>query len=138
MRFQWMVGSALVLAAVASLRGATPLGTGFTLQGQLKDSGVPLDGTADFQFTLWDAAGNGNPPTGGVQVGKIQQVNAQWVASGLFTVTVNAHEEIRIGDFNGDALWLQIAVRSPAGSSTTPRRPAKGFSFAPAGMSTAW
>jgi hypothetical protein len=37
----------------------TPLGTGFTYQGQLKNANGPVNDTCDFQFSLWDAAGSG-------------------------------------------------------------------------------
>jgi len=108
-------------------RAASPTGTGFTYQGRLKTGGAPLTGTADFQFSLWDAAGTGSPPTGGNQVGATQAVNSVAVTGGLFTVQLNAAGEFGATAFNGDARWLQIAVRSPAGSGTfttlSPRQP---------------
>ncbi|MEK7711198.1 MAG: hypothetical protein AAB341_04800 [Planctomycetota bacterium] len=116
MRIRLVVGSLLALAAVAPSPGETPLSTAFTYQGQLKEGGVPLNGTADFQFTLWDAAGSGNPPVGGTQVGDAQAINAVPVTAGLFTVLVNAHDEFRGGAFDGNARWLQVEVSSPAGS----------------------
>ena len=113
--------------AVAPSQGETPLGTAFTYQGQLKESGAPFDGTADFQFTLWDAAGSGDPPTGGIQVGGVQAINALPVTAGLFTVTLNAASEFGPNAFSGNARWLQVAVRSPAGSGSfttlAPRQP---------------
>jgi len=97
---------------------AAPLGTGFTYQGRLKSAGAPLTGTADFQFSLWDAAGTGSPPTGGNQVGATQAVNSVAVTGGLFTVQLNGGGEFGANALNGDARWLQIAVRSPAGSGS--------------------
>jgi len=106
---------------------AAPLGPGFIYQGQLKEAGVPLDGTVDLQFTLWDATGSGNPPAGGTQVGEVQVVNAMPVTAGLFTATLNGRGEFGDSAFNGNARWLQIAVRNPAGGGafTTlgPRQP---------------
>ncbi|MFH1107875.1 MAG: hypothetical protein V1790_01565, partial [Planctomycetota bacterium] len=115
-----------ILGGVSSARAA-PLGTEFMYQGQLKEGGAPLDGTADFQFTLWDSAGSGNPPTGGTQVGVVQAINALPVTAGLFSVTLNGANEFGGNAFNGNARWLQIAVRSPAGgggfTTLAPRQP---------------
>jgi uncharacterized membrane protein len=102
---------AVVLAAVAELSPAqTPVGTAFTYQGQLKQGGLPVTNRADFQFSLWDAATT--PP--GLQVGTTQSVNGLNVANGLFTVTL----DFGASAFGGDARWLEIAVRSPAGGGT--------------------
>ncbi len=115
MRIRLVIGSLIALASVAPSLGETPLTTAFTYHGQLKEGGVPLEGTADFQFTLWDDAGGGNPPIGGTQVGGVQAINALPVTAGLFTVTLNGGGEFGGNAFNGNARWLQIAVRSPAG-----------------------
>src|SRR3990170_3808334 len=119
MRIRFAIGSLVALAAVAPSRGETPLGTAFTYQGQLKGAGVPLDGTADFQFTLWDAAGSGNPPTGGTQVGGVQATNALPVSAGLFTVTLNNGGEFGASAFIGEQRWLEISVN---GTALSPRQ----------------
>jgi hypothetical protein len=126
--------AALILVATPSIYAAD-LGTGFTYQGQLKQGGLPLSGTADFQFTLWDAAGSGNPPTGGTQVGGVQAVTAVPVTAGLFTVTLNAGGEFGSDAFNGSTRWLQVAVRYPtitSNSFTTlaPRQPITATPYA--------
>ncbi len=115
MRIQLVIGSLIALVAVAPSRGEIPLGTAFTFHGQLKEGGVPLEDTADFEFTLWDDEGNGNPPVGGLQVGGVQAINALPVTAGLFSVTLNDGGEFGGDAFIGNARWLQIAVRSPAG-----------------------
>ena len=134
MGIRFVIGSLIALVAVAPSLGETPLGTTFTYQGQLKQGGAPFDGTADFQFTLWDAAGSGNPPTGGVQVGGAQAINARPVTSGLFTVALNGANEFGANAFNGNARWVQIAVRSPAGggvfTTLAPRQPMNATPYA--------
>jgi hypothetical protein len=127
MGIRLVVGSLIALVAVAPVLGETPLTTAFTYQGQLKEGGAPFDGTADFQFTLWDAAGSGNPPTGGTQVGGVQAINALPVTAGLFSVALNAGGEFGGNAFNGNARWVQVAMRSPAGgglfTTLAPRQP---------------
>jgi len=88
------------------------LGTAFTYQGQLKKNGSPVNGNCDFQFSLWDAAGSGSPPTGGNLIGSPQTKTGIAVINGLFT----AQLDFGAGAFQGDARWLQVRVRCPAGS----------------------
>src|SRR5438552_1317129 len=84
----------------------TPLGTAFTYQGRLNSNGSPLNATADFQLSLWNAL------TAGTQVGTTIAANNSSITNGLFTATI----DFGSASFNGDARWLQVAVRSPAGS----------------------
>ena len=81
------------------------LGTAFTYQGQLKQGGNPVNGNCDFQFSLWNAS------SGGTQVGTTQTKSNVSVSNGLFTTSLDFGSI-----FTGDARWLQIAVRCPAGS----------------------
>jgi hypothetical protein len=104
----------------SSVTYGAPLGTAFTYQGRLKSAGAPLNATADFQFSLWDAAGTGSPPTGGAQIGATQAVTSVAVAGGLFTVQLNAGGEFSAAAFNGDKRWLEITVN---GTPLSPRQP---------------
>jgi hypothetical protein len=88
---------------------ATALGTGFTYQGQLKQNGTAVNGTCDMYFTLFDALTAGN-------IVGIQSISNVAVTNGLFTVTLNSSNEFSANAFIGDAGWLQIEVRCPAGS----------------------
>lgn len=109
--------AAVCLASIAgSALGQAPLGTGITYQGKLKLSGAALNSTADFQFRLFDS------PTGGSQIGSTLSQNGVTVQDGLFTQTL----DFGAAAFNGDARWLEVAVRSPAGTGNfvilTPRQ----------------
>jgi hypothetical protein len=120
--FAFLVVSVLLFSSTRAIAQSpepltpqTSLGTGFTYQGQLKNAGSPVNSPCDMQFSLWDAAGNGSPPTGGSQVG-IMQTLAVTVTNGLFTVVLNSGNEFGNSAFAGDARWLQMAVSCPAGS----------------------
>lgn len=102
---------------------ATPLGTGFTYQGQLKSDGSPYNGTCDFQFGLYDAA------TMGTAVGELT-ITGVTVSEGIF----NTQLDFGSGKFTGDNRWLEIWVRCPAGGGTyqqlLPRQPLTAAPYA--------
>ena len=93
--------TALLLAAATTL--AQPLGSEWTYQGLIKMVGSPLNDTADFEFTLWDA------DVGPNMIGAVVAVNNVTVVDGLFTAKI----DFGVIAFNGDKRWLQIAVASP-------------------------
>jgi len=82
------------------------LGTAFTYQGQLKKNGSPVNSTCDFQFSLYDAA------SGGSLIG-VQTITGITVTNGLFTVQL----DFGAGAFQGNARWLQIAVKCTGDAS---------------------
>lgn len=96
--------------------GQSAMGTDFTYQGKLRRNGAAVNGTADFQLRLYDAA------TGGAQIGAAQSLSNVSVADGLF----NARIDFGADAFNGDARYLEVAARTPAGSGNfvvlTPRQ----------------
>lgn len=101
------------------------LGTAFTYQGQLKQSGSAVTGSCDFQFSLWDTV------TNGMQVASTQTVNAVTVTNGLFTVSL----DFGLNAFTGSARWLDVSVRCPAGSgSYTTLTPRQALTPAPYAM----
>ncbi|MGQ9841813.1 MAG: hypothetical protein ACUVR4_15140, partial [Anaerolineae bacterium] len=143
MKNKWtLIGSLLVVTLLAlavgpgQAQGPGPqgdvgiqavLGTAFTYQGQLKSGGSPVNGNCDFQFSLWDAA------IGGAQVGSTQAKTNVAVSDGYFTIP-----DLNFGStaFQGDARWLQIAVRCPAGSGTyTTLSPRQALTAAPYALS---
>jgi hypothetical protein len=86
---------------------AAPLGTAFTYQGQLKQSGAPANGTFSLEFRLFDA------PTGVTQLGSQSQSVA--VTNGVFTVQL----DFGVNAFNGEARFLEIVVN---GTPLAPRQ----------------
>jgi hypothetical protein len=124
---KWTVVISVLVLALMCAGGATaegtgasptagvlaPIGTAFTYQGQLQSGGAPVNADCDFQFSLWDAAGSGTPPSGGNQVGSQAAPNIP-VTNGLFAARLDFGSDA----FRGEARWLQTAVRCPAGSGT--------------------
>ena len=95
---------------------AEDVGTAFTYQGSLNKDGQPLNDSADFLFTLWDADREGN------QIGPRVAKNNVNVVDGLFTSLLDFGS---IPYANNEGRWLEIAVRHPAGQgqfqTLTPR-----------------
>lgn len=120
-------GLVLGLATLLVAHLAVALGTGFTFQGQLQQSGLPQNGACDFQFSLYDAA------SGGVKQGVTQTVSALTIQDGLFTATLNAANEFGANPFDGNDRWLELSVRCPAGSGnySAPFAPRQALTAAP-------
>ena len=81
------------------------VGTAFTYQGYLENSGSPANGAFDFQFMLYNAL------SGGSQVGSTVAKEDISVTDGLFSVALDFGSV-----YDGTGLWLDTGVR--AGSST--------------------
>lgn len=98
------------------------MSTSFTYQGVLRKDGVPLEGTCDLQFSLWDAA------AGGAQIGAPLTLSDETIVAGLFTVQLDFGGTA----FSGEARWLAIAVRCPAGTGGyTPLSPRQALTATP-------
>lgn len=105
------------------------VGTAFTYQGQIKSSGVPVNGNCYLQFNLYSDAGgtslvagpvNGNP-------------NPVSVTNGLFTVQI----DFGSGVFQGQARWLKTSVKCGSDSGFTPLS-LQPLTATPYSLSTAW
>ena len=100
----------------------------FSYQGELQDAAGPVTDNCDFQFSLWGAESDGS------QVGDVQTVAGLAVTGGQFSARLNDAGQFGAGAFTGDARWLQIAVRCPAGAETfgtlSPRQPVTAVPYA--------
>ena len=88
---------ALLLAGAAT---AAPAGSAFTYQGELDSGGLPLTGTPNLLFRLYDAMQSGN------QIGSAIAMANYPVVAGLLTIDL----DFGAGAFNGEARWLEITV----------------------------
>ena len=96
--------------------------TSFTYQGKLTDGAMAANGTYQFQFRLYDAAGGGN------QVGQTLDLPAT-VTNGIFAVNL----DFGAASFDGAARFLEISVKSGGGQSYTtlnPRQPVTSTPYA--------
>ncbi len=87
---------------------AAPLGTVFTYQGRLSDTGSAFTGNAEFQATLWDAASDGSQ----VAVSKPTSIVVA-VTNGLFVLPLDFGAEPLQ---TGEERWLQLEVRTTIGA----------------------
>jgi hypothetical protein len=87
-------------------------------------SGLPADGLYDFEFKLFDSA------VDGAQVGVTVPVDDLEVAEGLFTAPL----DFGVGAFNGEARWLEMAVRPGESMDSyeilSPRQPVNATPYA--------
>lgn len=123
-RREIMIVLGCVAGAARLAFAQTPLGSQFTYQGRLQAAGMPAVGTADFRFALFDAV------SGGTQIGTTQTSSNIAVVGGVFTLPI----DFGVSAFNGDARWIEVAVRSPAGSggftTLAPRQPLSATPYA--------
>ncbi len=98
----------LCAALLLNASGFAQSQSAFTYQGRLKLGGIPVTDTCDFRVSLWNAA------NGGAQLaGPIDMPNVA-VDKGLFVLAPDFGFDV----WDGSARFLQIAVRSPAGSGS--------------------
>lgn len=110
---------------IPSVAHAAPVGTQFTYQGELVKSGALVNGNADVRVTVFDALAGGSAVTG-----TLTRTNVP-VANGVFSVSLDFGTDIFA---TGEGRFLQIEVRSPAGSGSyvalTPRQPITAAPYA--------
>jgi hypothetical protein len=96
---------------------AEQVGTAFTYQGQLQQSGQPFDGTVDLELSLWTEATNGQ------QLGQTMLLPGVIVNNGLF----NVRPDFGVEAFDGSETWLEIVVE---GATLAPRQPLTATPYA--------
>lgn len=94
--------------------------TEFTYQGSLALSGVPANGSYDFDFLLFDAV------TGGAQLGATISVAGVPVADGIFSVRLNFGNQ-----FPGANRYLEVRVRPTGQPGMTILSPRHQLSSSP-------
>jgi hypothetical protein len=126
----------IALLAVAGLATSEQVGTGFTYQGHYEVGGVPVNGTADLYFSLWDAH------TGGNRIGEVQQRPGVEIVDGVFNTIINEEEEFGPDAFVGEARWLEIWVCGTPGCVSpevlAPRQPLTSTPYATWARSAPW
>jgi hypothetical protein len=107
-RFFAALAAVIVPLLPAALYAQTPAGSAFTYQGELRSGGEPLNASADLLFRLYTAEAGGAP------IGPVLALDNADVTNGLITVDLDFGPQA----FTAEARWLEISVRSPAGSGT--------------------
>jgi hypothetical protein len=113
-----------LLAALTLANGGARIlaqGTAFTYQGGLTEAGAPANGSFDFTFALY------NDPLGGSQIGVTRTNLALSVSNGLFTTTL----DFTGAPWDGQALWLQVLVRTNGTGVFSVLTPRQAFTSAP-------
>jgi len=95
---------------------ATPQGTAFTYQGELRQNGVPANGNLDMTFALYDAAASGNQ-VGPTLAFTTAGANPVAVSAGVFTVTLD-FGALAFNTLVTDERYLAVSVN---GNALTPR-----------------
>lgn len=98
---------AAILALGSAAVAAQPVGTGFTYQGQLRESGQPANGLYDLQVCLFDT------PGGSIPLACAPEAADFPVENGAFGLLV----DFGAAPFNGQARYLELRVRPGASSS---------------------
>ncbi len=111
-----LLAPSLIAALLALALGVHAQSTTFTYQGRLTENGAPFNGSAEFQATLWDAAGGGVP-----LLTNNPSLVLVGVSNGLFVLPMDFGSVPFTG---GAARWLQLEVRTAIGSFSllTPRQ----------------
>ena len=112
---------ACIVAILAADVTGAQLAPPFTYQGELALGGQLVDGTCDFEFTLYDSE------AGGAMIAGPYEASVVAVAEGRFAAQITGWSTTV---WQGDR-WLEIAVACPSGGSVTPLTPRRPVTSAP-------
>jgi hypothetical protein len=124
MKTRTLLIAILLLSLLGSFNHAAAQGTAFTYQGELSDSGGPINSFYDFTYTLYDSPGPGGNLIGSPNSNSKLNVP---VNGGLFTNTLDFGSTA----FTGGARWLQITVQPHAGGALTTLSPRQQLTPSP-------
>ncbi len=100
-------GVTSLVILTAAMAGGDVSDQGISYQGRLVQNGTPVTGTADVEFRLFDVE------SGGVAL-QVIPIFGLAPNKGLFSVALDFDPAW----FDGSDLWLELAVRSPAGTGS--------------------
>ncbi len=116
---------AAILAVCAGHAVAAPLGTEFTYQAEVVESGALATGPVDLRFRLYDAA------IGGARVDAIGAFGVERAGTALVNGRFTTTLDFGANPYGGDARWLEIDVRPAGGGAYTTLVPRQLLSSTP-------
>lgn len=117
----WQIALPLLLSSSLSRMVADPLASAFTYQGVMEKDGQVLQGPHDLEFRLYDAA------ILGAQVGPTVPRAGLVLEKGLVLTAL----DFGASAFDGQARWLEIAVRPSGGETFAVLAPRQALLAAP-------
>jgi len=117
----WRIAILLLISASLPRMGADPLTSAFTYQGVLELDGEAVQGRHDLEFRLYDAATLGAP------VGPVVSRPGLPIEGGLVLTTL----DFGAAAFDGQARWLEIALRPTGAGAFTVLSPRQALLAAP-------
>jgi len=122
-----VIGLLLSFAAhPVAAQTTSPSKTSFSYQGQLLNSGTPVNATCSFQFTLYDAA------TGGTAIGTgtAQTVDNLEVKDSYFSTQL----DFGATAFDGSVRYVAVGVKCPPDTAYTPMTSRVALTSAPTSL----
>ena len=116
-----LLAGAAILSFTATSRSHAAVDPGFTYQGELRVSGVPIEGDHDFRFRLYEAE------TGGSAIGPTLTLDDVPVSEGVFSVFL----DFGAAPLASQPRFLEIDVRSSGSASYQTLAPRTRLSTTP-------